>query len=106
MNGGSITGNTAANGGGVYVHDTFTVSGAVKISGNKKSDGSNRNVYLSSGKTITVTDALDGAEIGVTTAKTPAASSPITCLLYTSFGGERFRGGAHFALDKGRRHIV
>lgn len=78
MSGGSITDNTAANGGGVYVHDTFTVSGGVKISGNNKSDGSNSNVYLSNGKTISVTGALDGAEIGVTTKETPAAGSSIT----------------------------
>ena len=78
MSGGSITGNTATSyGGGVYVHDTFMVSGGVKISGNNKSDGSNSNVYLSDGKTISVTGALGGAEIGVTTAKAPAGS-PIT----------------------------
>lgn len=79
MSGGSITGNTTTgNGGGVYVHGTFTVSGGVKISGNKNSGGSNSNVYLPNGKTISVTGVLSGAEIGVTTAKTPAASSPIT----------------------------
>ncbi len=79
MSGGSITGNTAVNGGGVYVHGTFTVSGAVKITDNKKSDSSsNSNVYLSSGKTITVTGKLDDAEIGVTTEKAPAAGSSIT----------------------------
>ena len=77
MSGGSITDNTAANGGGVYVHGTFTVSGGVKISGNKNSVGSDSNVYLPSGKTITVTGALGGAEIGVTTKETPAGS-PIT----------------------------
>lgn len=77
MSGGSITDNTAANGGGVYVHGTFTVSGAVKISDNKNSDDSNSNVYLSNGKTISVIGALGGAEIGVTTKETPAGS-PIT----------------------------
>lgn len=85
MSGGSITGNTATasfagtgNGGGVFVGGgTFKVSGAVKISDNKKSDG-NSNVYLPDGKTISVIGALSGAEIGVTTAKTPAAGSPIT----------------------------
>jgi len=79
MSGGSITGNTATSyGGGVYVHDTFMVSGAVQIRGNKKSDSSNSNVYLPNGKTITVTGKLDGAEIGVTTATAPAAGSSIT----------------------------
>lgn len=78
MSGGSITDNTAVNGGGVWVQGgTFKVSGGVKISGNNKSDGSDSNVYLSGGKTISVTDALDGAEIGVTTATAPVGS-PIT----------------------------
>ena len=78
MEGGSITGNTATSyGGGVYVHDTFTVSGGVKISGNNKSDGSNSNVYLSDGKTITVTGVLSGAEIGVTTATKPGERAPV-----------------------------
>ena len=85
MSGGSITGNTATGdgnttgtGGGVFVGDgTFNVSGGVKISGNNKSDGSNSNVYLSNGKTITVTDKLDGAEIGVTTATKPGESAPV-----------------------------
>lgn len=76
MSGGSITDNTAVNGGGVYVHGTFTVSGAVKITDNKKSDG-NSNVYLSNGKTISVTGKLDGAEIGVTTATKPGESAPV-----------------------------
>lgn len=80
MYGGSISGNTAGTyGGGVYVGDgTFKVSGGVKISGNKNSDGSNSNVYLSDGKTITVTGALGGAKIGVTTEKTPESSAPVT----------------------------
>ena len=77
MSGGSITDNTAVNGGGVYVHGTFTVSGGVKISGNKKSGDSNSNVYLSNGKTISVTGKLDGAEIGVTTATKPGESAPV-----------------------------
>ena len=77
MSGGSITDNTAVNGGGVYVHGTFKVSGGVKISGNNKSDGSDSNVYLPDGKTISVTGALGGAEIGVTTATKPDESAPV-----------------------------
>ena len=77
MSGGSITGNTTTgNGGGVYVHGTFTVSGGVKISGNKNSGG-NSNVYLPDGKTISVTGALGGAEIYVTTATKPGESAPV-----------------------------
>ena len=79
MSGGSITGNTTTgNGGGVFVGDgTFKVSGGVEISGNKNSGGSNSNVYLPNGKTISVTGKLDGAEIGVTTATKPGESAPV-----------------------------
>ena len=105
MSGGSITGNTATSyGGGVYVHDTFMVSGGVKISGNKNSVGSDSNVYLPNGKTITVTDALDGAEIGVTTATAPAAGSPIT-IAVNGNGGYGMNGSdaaVFFADDLGK----
>ena len=84
MSGGSITGNTTTgntttgNGGGVYVYGgTFNVSGGVKISGNKNSGGSNSNVYLLNGKTISVTDKLSGAEIYVTTEKKPSGSATV-----------------------------
>ena len=79
MSGGSITGNTATNyGGGVYVESgTFTVSGSANITGNKVG-GANNNVYLVSGKTITVAAALkNSAEIGVTTADTPGDNDPV-----------------------------
>ena len=63
MYGGSITGNDR----GVYVNSTdFTVAGDVKITNNN----TNGNVYLPSGKTITVVGALgENAKIGVTTEK-------------------------------------
>ena len=71
MSGGSITDNT---GYGVYLCDfkrtfgdtcpgAFTVSGKVNITGNRKS-----NVFLSTGKTITVGGPLDAASrIGIST---------------------------------------
>lgn len=78
MSGGSITDNTAVNGGGVFVGGgTFKVSGGVKISGNKNSGGSNSNVYLPNGKTISVTGKLDGAEICVTTEKKPSDGTSV-----------------------------
>ena len=67
LSGGSIKGNTAAiNGGGVYVPvDKFKISGAVTVTDNKKGDAAD-DVYLTSGKKITVSGALsDGANIGV-----------------------------------------
>ena len=62
-----ITGNTAVyHGGGVYVDDIFTVSGTPTITDNTVNSTPN-NVYLPSGKTITIgTDGLTGGSIGVT----------------------------------------
>ena len=80
MTGGSITGNNAENGGGVYVgsdvgygNSILTLSGAVQITGNKQGTSAS-NVYLCSGKTITVgTNHLSSnASIGVTTQNLPA----------------------------------
>ena len=79
MKGGSITGNNAAYGGGVCVGSgIFTVSGEVTVTDNTKggtkgADGkftgdTKNNVYLPTGKTITIgTDKLsEGAQLGVT----------------------------------------
>ena len=76
MYGGSITGNNR----GVNVNSNdFIVAGKVNITGNKTSDGKTSNVYLPAGKTITVGGALGtGAQIGVTTANTPAEGSYLT----------------------------
>ena len=80
MYGGSITGNNAGTGGGVYVssdvgygNSILTLSGAVQITGNKQG-ASASNVYLRSGKTISIGSGhlTDGASIGVTTQNLPA----------------------------------
>ena len=73
MTGGMIRGNSASNnGGGVYANGSFTVSGAVQITGNKQGSSAS-NVYLRSGKTITIGSGhlTDGASIGVTTQNPP-----------------------------------
>ena len=85
MYGGSITNNTTVwSGGGVYANGSFTVSGAVQIKDNvcngtkgsngNYSGGTTSNVYLRSGKTITIgTNHLSSdASIGVTTQNLPA----------------------------------
>ena len=95
MNGGTISGNTATdNGGGVYAdfsgyYGMFTVSGTPVISGNVKGGtitdgelqgGTVNNLYLPSGKTVTVESGkplTEGAMIGVTTGSTPTAGNPI-----------------------------
>ena len=90
MTGGSITGNNAGTGGGVYVgsdvgygNSILTLSGAVQIKDNvcngtkgsngNYSGGTTSNVYLRSGKTITIgTNHLSSdASIGVTTQDLP-----------------------------------
>lgn len=67
---GNISSNTAStNGGGIYHNDgTLNISGAPSISGNQKSSTAN-NIYLASGKTITVNgDLSNTTPIGVTLA--------------------------------------
>ena len=76
MYGGEISGNTAtSNGGGLFVGGTFEVSGAAKITGNTVNGAAN-NVYLPSGKTITIGGELtDGAQIGVTPSSWPTGTA-------------------------------
>ena len=80
MKGGTIGGTTAntatQNGGGVYVFDgTFSVSGSPTITGNTVSNNAN-NVYLPSGKTITIgADGLIVGTIGVTAADMKAGGA-------------------------------
>ncbi len=78
MSGGSITGNRFKRGcGGVYVKGAITVSGDAQITGNQE-NGKESNVYLPSGKSITVGGALsESAEIGVTSEDTPTDSTPV-----------------------------
>ena len=84
MKGGSITNNTAKNGGGVFtsvnLSTGLTVSGDVTITGNKNADDKAENVYLVNGKTIEIAGALTGgpASIGVTTADGVAAKNYVT----------------------------
>ena len=107
MNGGTITGNTATNtgsetGGGVYValDGIFNVSGAAKITDNKRNEETN-NVYLRP-ETITITGALDkDASIGVTTLSVAGVGSPVTI----AKGGDGYTltddDAARFTSDKG-----
>ncbi len=73
MNGGTISGNESASiGGGLWVNGNFQVSGDAVISGNPGSD-----VYLPTGKTLTILNALtDGADIRVTAVDTPTEDTP------------------------------
>ena len=80
-----ISGNTASSkGGGIYVEiynneteGKITLTGATKITGNKVSSSAN-NVYIVNGQLIDVTGlATEQGAIGVKTAATPTASTPV-----------------------------
>ena len=75
MQGGEISGNTATgNGGGIYINPSN--SGQLKVGNkpivqNNTVSGKANNVYLPSGKTLTIEISMSkGASIGVTTANT------------------------------------
>ena len=102
MSGGSVSNNTASgNGSGVYISsvNSFYVTGAVEIDGNKK-DGNNSNVYLPSGVLIyldSYSGALSGdAKIGVTMAD---GSGVITSGLNGLSDTSALGGTANFASD-------
>ena len=95
MSGGSITGNSVKQYGGVGVKGAITVSGDVKITGNVKggtkgddglyTGGTTGNVYLFSDKSITVGGALsESASIGVTSGAVPTDSKPVTIATATT----------------------
>ncbi|MBQ6339518.1 MAG: hypothetical protein IJI36_10260 [Kiritimatiellae bacterium] len=92
LNGGAISGTTATWGGGVYVNNggTFTVSDSPVVFGSTNSVGAANNVYLYSGRTITVNGLSPGARIGVTTASAPTASAPVTFATGAAEGEERY----------------
>ena len=92
MYGGEISDNTASNkGGGVYMAASMgnyqggilNVSGAAKITDNKVNGVAN-NVYLPSGKTITIGEGGLSGQIGVTTEPKPAAGTPVTVIADTT----------------------
>jgi hypothetical protein len=68
INGGSITGNSATEyGGGIWMgsYNTFSMQGAITVTGNTKAGGLPDNVYLAKNKVITVTGSLSGSNIGI-----------------------------------------
>ena len=72
LSGGTIENNTAGSGGGIYVNPNnsgqLNISGAPTVRNNTVSGAAN-NVYLPSGKVLTINGNMgEGASIGVTTA--------------------------------------
>ena len=104
MTGGSITNNTALNFGGVCVGENataFTVGGNVAVTGNKSS-GTANDVYLYSGKSITVDGKLDStARIGVTCA---AIDSGAFVTVATGAKGSCTEG--NFTANKGEPYCI
>ncbi len=73
LSGTTITGNTSQKlGGGVYfAGTTFTVSGVTNITGNT-GKGSNNNVYLAAGKTVSGSGLEAGSKVGISGANIPS----------------------------------
>lgn len=76
MNYGKVSGNLSEGKGAVYFNSTgrFDVLNDVMVEDNTTPSGAKANIYLETGRTITVTGDLDASRIGVTTAQQPAAS--------------------------------
>ena len=76
MNYGKVSGNLSEGKGAVYFNSTgrFDVLNDVMVEDNTTPSGAKSNIYLETGRTITVTGDLNASRIGVTTAGQPAAS--------------------------------
>ena len=102
LSNGTISGNTAVgNGGGIYVNPSnngqLKLSGVPVVTGNTVAGKAN-NVYLPSGKTLTISGAMSsGASVGVTTANTsyPVAFSNAYATDHTDY----------FASDDANAHV-
>ena len=67
INGGCITGNIATgNGCGIWSNGTLNMQGNVTVTGNTREDGVPQNVFLKSGKMITMTGSFtNGTQVAV-----------------------------------------
>lgn len=86
LSGGTVKDNKAnGSGGGIYINPNnngqLNISGNPVVMSNNVSDKAN-NVYLPSGKMLTVNAMTDGAQVGITVEKTPTKTAP------TIFGNE------------------
>jgi len=103
MTGGSITGNNAdLNGGGVYVSGgSLTLGGAAEITGNTRVAGSTSatdNIYLATGRTITISPALTNKmPIGVNM-QTPGVFTSGSTVTNSSYLTNFISDSANFAV--------
>ena len=65
LQGGTVTGNTAALGGGIYSEGAVNVKGTVSVTGNKDQNDAASNLVLAGEGKINVTGATTGSTIGV-----------------------------------------
>lgn len=102
LSGGKIEKNTAKAGGGIYINPSnngqLKLSGTPIVTGNTVSGKAN-NVYLPSGKTLTISGTMSsGASVGVTTANT---SYPV---VFSNAYGQNYET-LFFADDTANAHV-
>ncbi|MDR2663559.1 MAG: hypothetical protein LBC31_11245, partial [Treponema sp.] len=97
MEGGSITGNTAALGGGVFVNGTFVMSGAARIAGN--------DVYLAGGSTIKVGNTFSTSPAGIVAAISLPSYAADIQVLSESSPGLMASEHSRFAVTNGTYHV-
>ncbi len=100
INGNEITGTT---GGGLFVcNGSLNLSGNSVITENKDGKEAANNVYLNSGRTISISDELtEGAKIGVTTKSKPVLNVPVAVT-----GNNKANYSQYFHCDSGEYQIV
>lgn len=100
-----ITGNTAAgNGGGVYNAGNLSISGLITINSNTNNSGDRSNVYLATGKKLTINGALSeggtNSTIGISTQSSPSALVAVTIT-----DGYGYNGGYNNNINPGNFFI-
>lgn len=100
INGIKTTNNAAS--GALVVNGTLNIAGGVNITGNTAADGSPRNVYLPTGKTVNIQQgSLAGTQIGVFTADKPTDSTSVAITSgYNGTGGYGTSDLSHIASDE------
>lgn len=101
INGIKTTNNAAS--GALVVNGTLNIAGGVNITGNTAADGSPRNIYLPTGKTVNIQQgSLAGTQIGVFTADKPTDSTSVAITSgYNGTGGYTSSDLSHIASDEG-----
>ena len=99
LSGSTITGNTVGgNGGGIYDSGSLSISGVITINSNTDSSGNRSNVYLATGKKITIDGSLseggNNSTIGISTQSTPSVLSAVMITEDYGYNGG-YNNGVH-----------